>query len=57
MLGHQMLNMTMDATQLGGQENIEAVDLFNRPNRKWFATDSATVGRTLRMNDLGRHAH
>jgi integrase len=31
MLVHQMVNTMMDAPQLGGQENVEAVDLFNRP--------------------------
>jgi len=44
MLGRQMVTLMMDSTPLGGKENVEVVDLFNRPNWQWFATDSAAVG-------------
>jgi hypothetical protein len=43
MLGHQMVNLMMDSTPLGGQEHVEVVDLCNRPNWQWSATDSAAV--------------
>jgi hypothetical protein len=33
MLGYQIVNLTMDAIPLGGRENVEAVNLFDRPNR------------------------
>jgi hypothetical protein len=34
MLGLQMVTMTMDTTPLGRIGNVEAVDLFNQPNRQ-----------------------
>ncbi len=34
MLGIQMVTMTMDPTPLGRIGNVEAVDLFNQPNRQ-----------------------
>jgi hypothetical protein len=33
MVGLQVVQVTMDATPLGGQKNVEAVDLRNRPCR------------------------
>jgi hypothetical protein len=34
MLGLQMVTMTMDTTPLGRIGHVEAVDLFNQPNRQ-----------------------
>jgi hypothetical protein len=33
MVGLQVVQVTMDAIPLGGQKNVEAVDLRNRPCR------------------------
>jgi hypothetical protein len=33
MVGLQVVQVTMDATPLGGQKNVETVDLRNRPCR------------------------
>jgi deazaflavin-dependent oxidoreductase (nitroreductase family) len=43
------LQMTMDAIQRWGEENVEAVDLFNRPNRQ-LVYSNATKDSGVFMN-------
>jgi hypothetical protein len=49
MFGHQMVNLMMDSTPLGGKGHVEVIDLFNRSNWQCSATDSAAVECTRQM--------
>jgi integrase len=49
-VGHQTIRMTMRYTHLDGQEEVEAVNLFNRRSRQRFAPDTTMDEPTLLMD-------